>query len=120
MRRSSSGTFARNSRGNGIEAALRSDRSVQMIAGGYTPLSGLGQVIKRGRNAAFLVRYSGNGQPHFHPAQRARQHEIVEIAEMAYAEYPVLQLAETCTERHIELLQNHFAELVCGMPCRRI
>ena len=59
-----------------------------------------------------------HAEAHLHRPQRARQHQIVEVAEMADAEYAALELAEAVAERHVEALQDHAPQLVRVVPRR--
>ena len=51
-------------------------------------------------------------QPHLHAGQRAGEHQVVEVAEMADPEHLVLELAEPRAERHVEALEDHAPDLV--------
>ncbi len=57
--------------------AVWAERSAGAIAG---------EVVERGVDAAAPMRHAGDAQPHLDAAQRAGEHEVVEIAEMADAE----------------------------------
>ena len=46
-------------------------------------------VVHGSSGAAFLVRHTGEREPHLDAGKRAEQHEIVEVAKMADAEYLV-------------------------------
>ena len=67
--------------------------------------------LQRGADAVADV-VAGELQAHLHAAQRAREHQVVEVAEMADPEHLVLQLAEPRAERHVEALEDDAAQLV--------
>ena len=45
-------------------------------------------------------------QTHFNSTQGAGKHQLIEITDMANSEYLAFHFAETCTQRHIESVQN--------------
>ncbi len=76
-------------------------------------LSGSGrfaQIIESGVNPALLVRYAKQFETHLDAAERSRQHQVVEVAEVADAESFAREPSEPCAERHVELFENHGAE----------
>ena len=62
---------------------------------------------------------AGELQAHLHAGQRARQHQVVEVAEMADPEHLVLELAQAGAERHVEALEDHAADLVGAVEQHR-
>src|SRR5258708_19903225 len=64
------------------------------------------------------MRHPGDTQPHLDAAQRAGEHEVVEIAEMADAEDLVGEPAEAGAERHVETLEDGPAQPVGAVPLR--
>src|SRR5579871_1121632 len=79
---------------------------------GFGFAGGCGQRIESGQHAAFLVRDAGEAQAHFDAAKRACQCQVIERAEMADAEYLSGKLGEAGTKGHIEVLEDHGAQLV--------
>ena len=77
---------------------------------------GTGEVIHRRLDASALVRHAGQRQAHLDAAERAGQHEVVEIAQVADAEDLVLHLAETGAEREVEALQDDGAQGIGAVP----
>src|SRR6266542_2423053 len=73
--------------------------------------SDAGEVVERGGYAALLERDAGEREAHLDTGERARQHEVVEVAEVADPERLALQLAEAGAERHVEALED-------GLPQR--
>ena len=55
---------------------------------------------------------AGQLQAHLHAGQRARERQVVEVAEVADPEHLVLELAQSGAERHVEALEDHPADLV--------
>ena len=74
------------------------------------PRGGVAQVGEGGLHAAGLVRHLGEAEGHLDAAQRAHQHQVVEVAEMADAEDLAGDLGQALAERHVEVLQRHLAE----------
>ena len=72
--------------------------------------------IRAPRRRRRAVRYAGAVQPHLDPAQRAAQHQVVEMAEMADAEDLALQPAEAGAERHVEAVEDDLAQPVGIVP----
>ena len=64
------------------------------------------------------MRYSGDGQAHFHAGQRAHQAEIVEIAQVADPENLAFELRKPHPKRHIEVLQDDRSQFVCVVAGR--
>src|SRR5437762_10401138 len=58
------------------------------------------------------MRHARQLESHLHTAQSAREHEIVEVAEVADAEDLVLQAPETGAQRHIEMIEHDLAKFV--------
>src|SRR5947209_20250813 len=75
-----------------------------------------GEVIERGCDAAARERNARRRQAHLDAAQRARQHQIVEVAEMADAEDFSLQSSEPGAERHGEALEDDRSQRVGIAP----
>ena len=94
--------------GPGIEQALRlrPDQNLLFDRGNT------GEVIQRGIDAALVKRYPGSRQAHLDPAQRAGQHQVIKIAEMADAKNAALDFCQASTERHIESLQDQIAQMI--------
>ena len=59
---------------------------------------------------ASLVRHLGKRQAHLHPGQRAHQRQVVEVADVSDAKHLVGDLAQSAAERHVEVIQHHFAK----------
>ena len=70
------------------------------------------QVLQGGCCAAILVGHAGQLQSHLHAAKRSGEHEVVEAAEMSNAKYLSGEPGETCTERHVEGIENDLAKIV--------
>src|SRR3984893_9954662 len=68
--------------------------------------------IHCGEHTALLMRDLGNIERHLDTGESAHQHQIVEMTEMADAEDPALELRQARAERHVEVLQDHVAEMV--------
>src|SRR6266496_4927090 len=76
------------------------------------PASGAGEVVEGGDDAALLEGDAGEREAHLDAGERARQHEVVEVAEVADPERLALQLAEAGAERHVETRsEEHTSEL---------
>src|SRR4029077_892099 len=73
---------------------------------------GRAEKLEGRRDTAGAVRNAGAVEAHLDPAQRAAQHQIVEMAEMADAEDPALHLAEPGAERHVETVEDDVAHPV--------
>src|SRR6266404_6201350 len=58
------------------------------------------------------MRHVSEIEPHLDARQRAHQHQVVEVSDMADPEQLALDLVEPGAERHVEILQHHFAEIV--------
>ena len=71
---------------------------------------GVAEIGEGGLHAARLVRHLGEAERHLDAGQRAHQHQVVEVAEMADAEHLARDLAEALAERQVEVLQRHLAE----------
>src|SRR5688572_24468788 len=73
--------------------------------------------IRHGRlHAVFLHRNAGQRKAHFDPCEAAEQGEIVEVAQVADAEYLAGELAQPRAERHVEGLQGQLADPVGVVP----
>ena len=59
-----------------------------------------------------LERHAGEREPHLDAAQRAHQHQLVEVAEVTDAERASLQPAEAGAERQVEALEDDRPERV--------
>src|SRR5437868_4870220 len=81
-------------------------------------LGALRQIVHRGVNAALLHRHAGEREPHFNAGQRAHEHEIVEVAEMADAEHLAAELRQPGAKREIECIEDCLAHAVGIMPRR--
>jgi hypothetical protein len=57
-----------------------------------------------------VVRHSGKLESHLDAAQRAHQHEVVEIAKVSDAKNFAGEFGEPAAERHVEVVQHHAAE----------
>ena len=77
------------------------------------------QIVERGGNAILVVRHAGQAQAHFDAAESAGKHKLVEITEMANTENLARDFAETIAERHVEILEYHFAQVVCAVAIGR-
>ena len=75
-------------------------------------LRGFGQIFQRRGHAAVGMRNARQRQAHLHARERSSQHQVVEVAQMSDAKRLAGQLAESAAERHVEILQHHFAKLV--------
>ena len=64
------------------------------------------------------MRDVGNAKPHFDAAQRAGQHQVVEVAKMANPEDPAGKTRQAVAERHVEMLENGGAEGIGIMAFR--
>src|SRR5205823_10196377 len=90
----------------------------RLRSGVFGLLPALCEIVKRRRDTAFRVGNTREGKAHLDTAQRAGQHEVVEITQMTDAENSSLQLRQTRSERHVELVEDHLAQLVCIMSRR--
>src|SRR4051794_25312837 len=70
------------------------------------------QELERCGHPASPVRDTRTVQPHFDPAQRAAQHQVVEMAKMPDPEDLAFHLAETGAERHVEAVEDDLANTV--------
>ena len=70
------------------------------------------EILQRGGDAAAGERHAGRREPHLDAAERAGEHEVVEVAEMADAEDLAFQLAEPRAERHVEPFEHDLAKRV--------
>src|SRR5271165_7588587 len=68
------------------------------------------QVIHSGGDAALAVRHTGQFERHFNRGERAEDHRLVQIAEMADAEDMAAQPVEPAAERHVELVEAELAD----------
>jgi hypothetical protein len=66
------------------------------------------------------VRNARQPETHFDTAERARQRKVVERSKVTDAENPPGELSETCSERHVELLEDDLPESVGVMSLRCI
>src|SRR5260221_10691919 len=70
-----------------------------------------GEMLEGRRHSALAEGHARELEPHLHAGERARQHEIVEVAQVADAE----DLAgELRSEEHTSELQSH-SDLVCRL-----
>src|SRR5260370_3515324 len=69
------------------------------------------EYIHCGEHAALLMRDLGKIKRHLDTGESAHQHQIVEMTEMADAEDLALELRQSRPERHVEMLQDHVAEM---------
>src|SRR5579863_2011418 len=104
-----------------IRYFMESSQSGLGAIAGYqpVPLSSSNQVIEPGLDAALFVRNLGERKTHLHAAQCSGQHEIVEIAQMANAKNFSVHLSQAVAERHVELLEDQFAQFVGVVPRRQ-
>src|SRR5713101_1769270 len=70
------------------------------------------QVVHRCSRAAFAVRNAGQFERHFNGRNRAEDHRLVQIAEMADAEDMTAQPVEPAAKRHVELVETELADLI--------
>src|SRR5215813_11920781 len=70
------------------------------------------QTAESGCDSARFVRDARQLQAHLNAAQSSGQHQVVEAAQVSNAEDPAREFGESCTERHIKILQNDFAQAV--------
>src|SRR5215831_4515254 len=76
--------------------------------------------IRHGRgDAAGAVRNPGAVQSHLDSRQRAAQHQIVEVPEMADAKHLGPNFAEAGAERHVEGFEDDFAQAIGELECSR-
>src|SRR4051812_41326029 len=71
-------------------------------------LCALREIVHRGDYAALLHRHAGERETHLDAGERAHQHEIVEVTEMADAEHLAAELGEAGAEAG---LRSHIAGL---------
>ena len=76
----------------------------------------LGEQGERGIDAAGPEGHAGRGQAELDAAERADQHQLVEVAEVPDAERAALQPSETGAERHVEPIEHDRAEPVRIVP----
>src|SRR5213083_1247321 len=72
----------------------------------------LGKVIERSEHAAFSVRHAGQCKPHLDAGEGAREHKIVEVAEVPDPEYFPRELTQAGTERHVVGFEDDLAQRV--------
>jgi len=70
------------------------------------------KVIHGGGDAALPVRHAGEFERHFNRGERAEDHRLVQIAEMADAEDVALEPVEPAAERYVELVEAELPDLV--------
>src|SRR2546421_3132074 len=71
--------------------------------------SALGKVIERREHAAFSVRNVRERESHLDAGEGAREHQIVEVAEVSDPEYFPRELSEPGPERHIVSFEDDLA-----------
>src|SRR5204862_4684078 len=81
-------------------------------------LCALREIVHRGDDAALLHRHAGERETHLDAGERAHQHEIVEVTEMADAEHVAAELGEAGAERKVERLEDHLAHATRGLARR--
>ena len=64
------------------------------------------------------MRHLGEIETHLDARQRAHQHQIVEVADMADPEHLALDLVQAGAKRHVEVFEHHFTEIVGVMAFR--
>src|SRR5215831_9500804 len=99
--------------------SLRSIRATVasiLLRGGPRGLRGRDDVVHRGLHAALLVRHAGERQRHLGAGERAHQHRLVDVAEMADAEHLAGERAEARAVRDVEMLERERAERIAVVP----
>src|SRR5262245_57198956 len=70
------------------------------------------EIVDRGLHAAFLVRNADERQRHLGGGQRAQEHALVQVAEMADTEVLAGVAAEARAIRNVEGVEREVAERV--------
>ena len=70
----------------------------------------------RGLNASRLVRHPGVPKPHLDTGERATQHQVVEVTEMADPEDTIGDFRKSIAKREIVVFERDTAEVISGMP----
>src|SRR5258708_16949035 len=81
----------------------------------------LGACAETGERGADTVAGDGHprlGKPHLHTEQGASQRKVIEVPEVADAEYPSGQAAEPGAERHVVAVKYQLAHEVRIVPVR--
>src|SRR5213078_2252915 len=65
----------------------------------------LREIVHRRLRPALAMRNRGERKPHLHARERAAEHEIVQIAQVADAEDLAGDLAQALAQRHVEAVE---------------
>src|SRR3954464_8579034 len=68
------------------------------------------EVLERSGDAASVEGHTRGGQPQLDAAERAGEHQIVEVSQVTHAEHSAFELAQAGAERHVEALERHLAK----------
>ena len=79
-------------------------------------ISCLGEVVERCLDAAFAVRNVGEAKAHRYAAQRARQHQVVEVAKVADPKNLAFHLTKPGPEGHVKVIEDETAHRVGVVP----
>ena len=84
------------------------------------PLGQRRQRFHRSLHATGFVGHTCEPETHLDAAERSRQHQVVERSQMADAEDAPGQLSESCSERHVEMLEDDLSQPVGVMAFRSV
>src|SRR2546423_1753522 len=90
----------------------RQKRSAQRASRPLRSRSATREILERGGDAAARERHARGRQAHLDAAQRAGQHQLVEVAEVADAKHLPFEPSKPGAERHVEAVEHDAAKRV--------